>query len=460
MNPPYRPQSDLIETDKKHVWHHLTQHHAFSTADPLIIVEGNGMVVTDVNGREYLDATSGGLWSVNVGYGRKRIAEAVSEQLTKMCFFAGTGGTVPGVQFSERLIEKMPGMSRVYFSSSGSEANEKGYKMVRQRSHSRSGDGKYKIVYRDRDYHGTTIGALSSSGHNQRREHYGPFAPGFAEFAHCCCYRCPFGKTYGACNIECARDLERAILEEGPDSVGSVVLEPVTAGGGVIAPVPEYFPIIEDICRKYDVLIHIDEVVCGFGRTGKWFGYQHFGIQPDIVTAAKGTASGYAAIACTVTTEGLFDDFRQNPADPLSYFRDVSTYGGCAGGHAAALENLAILEEEELVENAAKVGTYLLNALDELSEKHAMIGDVRGLGLLAGIELVKDRSTREPVHEHYVMSVVSKCMQQGLLIGRTNRSLDGLNNTLYLTPALIAGRGDIDQIIAILDKALQDTPSS
>ncbi len=186
MNPPYRPQSDLIETDKKHVWHHLTQHHAFSTADPLIMVEGNGMVVTDVNGREYLDATSGGLWSVNVGYGRKRIAEAVSEQLTKMCFFAGTGGTVPGVQFSERLIEKMPGMSRVYFSSSGSEANEKGYKMVRQRSHSRSGDGEYKIVYRDRDYHGTTIGALSSSGHNQRREHYGPFAPGFAEFAHCC----------------------------------------------------------------------------------------------------------------------------------------------------------------------------------------------------------------------------------------------------------------------------------
>ncbi|GAB5486561.1 MAG: aminotransferase class III-fold pyridoxal phosphate-dependent enzyme [Parasphingorhabdus sp.] len=460
MNLPNQPQPDLIETDKKHVWHHLTQHHAFSTTDPLIMVEGNGMVVTDVNGREYLDATSGGLWSVNVGYGRKRIAEAVSKQLTKMCYFAGTGGTVPGAQFSERLIGKMPGMSRVYYSSSGSEANEKGYKMVRQRSHSQSADGKYKIIYRNRDYHGTTIGSLSSSGHSQRREHYGPFAPGFSEFAHCCCYRCPFSKTYGACDIECARDLERAILEEGPDSVGSVVLEPVTAGGGVITPVPEYFPIIEEICRKYDVLIHIDEVVCGFGRTGKWFGYQHFEIRPDIITAAKGTASGYAAIACTVTTERLFDDFRKNPADPLDYFRDVSTYGGCAGGHAAALENLAILEEEELVENAAEVGAYLMDGLTELAEKHAMIGDVRGLGLLTGVELVKDRSTREPVGEDCIMSIVSKSMQQGLLIGRTNRSLDGLNNTLYLTPALIADRGDIDQIIAILDTALQDTPSS
>jgi len=460
MNLPNRPEPDLIETDKKHVWHHLTQHYAFATTDPLIIAEGNGMVVTDVNGHEYLDATSGGLWSVNVGYGRKRIAEAVSEQLTKMCYYTGTGGTVPGAQFAERLIKKMPGMSRVYFSSSGSEANEKGYKVVRQRSHTQTADGKFKVIYRNRDYHGTTIGALSSSGHSQRREHYGPFAPGFAEFSHCCCYRCPFGKTYGACDIECAKDLERAILEEGPDSVGSVVLESITAGGGVIEPVPEYFPIITEICQKYDVLIHIDEVVCGFGRTGKWFGYQHFGIQPDIVTAAKGTASGYAAIACTVTTEGLFEEFKQNLADPLGYFRDVSTYGGCAGGHAAALENLAILEEEKLVENAAEVGPYLLEALDELKNKHEVIGDVRGRGLLAGVELVKDRSTREPADEAYMLGVTASCMQQGLLIGRTNRSLDGLNNTLYITPALIASRGDIDQIIFMLDKALQDTPQS
>ncbi len=460
MNLRNQPGPELIGIDKKHVWHHLTQHHAFATNDPLIIAEGKGMVVTDVNGREFLDATSGGVWSVNVGYGRKQIADAVADQLTKMCYYAGTGGTVPGAKFAERLVEKMPGMNRVYFSNSGSEANEKGYKMVRQRSHTQAADGKYKIIYRNRDYHGTTIGALGSTGQSQRQEHYGPFAPGFAEFTNCCCYRCPFGKTYGECGIECAKDLERVILEEGPDSVGSVVLEPITAGGGVIAPVPEYFPIIADTCRKYDVLIHIDEVVCGFGRTGKWFGYQHFCVEPDIVTLAKGAASGYAAISCTVTTEALFDDFKQNPSDPLDYFRDISTFGGCAGGHAAALENLAILEEEKLVENAKEVGAYLLEALNELKDKHSVIGDVRGRGLLAGVELVNDKETREPADEGYAVRVGAYCKRQGLLIGRTNRGLEGFNNTLCLTPALIAGRSDIDQIIAILDKALQDTPQS
>jgi len=172
--------------------------------------------------------------------------------------------------------------------------------MVRQLSHIKGDGRKHKIIYRDRDYHGTTIAALSSSGQEQRKQQYGPFVPGFSSFAHCLCYRCPFGKTYGSCDIECAKDLETAILREGPDQVGAVVLEPVTAGGGVIPPVPEYFPVIQEICRKYDVLLHIDEVVCGVGRTGEWFGYQHYGVQPDMVTMAKGVASAYAAISCTV----------------------------------------------------------------------------------------------------------------------------------------------------------------
>ena len=243
---------DVSEIDKTTIWHHLTQHAAFDSTDPLIIAEGKGLIVTDINGREYLDATSGGVWTVNVGYGRERIASAVADQLTKMCYYAGSGGTVPGAMFAEKLLDKMPGLGRAYFSNSGSEANEKGYKIARQRAHLKGDGTKHKIIYRDRDYHGTTIGALSSTGQSQRRQHYGPFAPGFAEFAHCCCYRCPFGKIYGECDIECAKDLERSILEQGPDTVASVVLEPVTAGGGVIPPVPEYFPIIQDLS-----LIHI-----------------------------------------------------------------------------------------------------------------------------------------------------------------------------------------------------------
>ncbi|NNC35852.1 MAG: aminotransferase class III-fold pyridoxal phosphate-dependent enzyme [Hyphomonadaceae bacterium] len=453
-----RPDPDIVEIDRKSVWHHLTQHKMYETKDPMVIVKGKGMIVTDITGKDYLDATSGGVWSVNIGYGRQRVADAVSEQLVKMCYFAGSAGTIPGAVFAERLLEKVPGLSRVYYSNSGSEANEKGYKMVRQLAHLETAGKKHKIVYRNRDYHGTTMGSLSSSGQEQRKAQFGPFVPGFVEMEHCLCYRCPFGKTYGECNIECARDLERVIQEEGPDTVGSVVLEPITAGGGVIVPVPEYFPIIREICDKYGVLLHLDEVVCGFGRTGTWFGYEHFDITPDIVTMAKGTASGYAALSCTVTTEDLFNRFKAAPDDNMSYFRDISTFGGCTGGPAAAIACLDIVEEEGLVKNSADMGDYLMDALHGLKDKHNRIGDVRGKGLLAGFELVTDQSTKEPVSENYVADIAGHCLQQGLMIGRTNRSLNEYNNTVCLTPALITGKSEIDDIITMIDTALSETP--
>jgi len=206
------------------------------------------------------------------------------------------------------------------------------------------------------------------------------------------------------------------------------------------------------------VLLHIDEVVCGFGRTGTWFGYQHFDVKPDIVTMAKGTASGYAALSCTVTTNALFDRFKADPSDKMNYFRDISTFGGCAGGHAAALECLDIAEEENLVENAAVVGAYMLDELEGLKDKHQVIGDVRGKGLIGGLELVKDRETNEPVDETHVMKIAGHCMRQGLMIGRTNRSFANLNNTICLTPALIASKTEIDQIVEMVDKALTETP--
>ncbi len=450
--------SDIIETDKSSNWHHLTQHQQFDEADPLVIVSGEGMRVTDARGNEYLDATSGGVWTVNVGYGRASIADAVRDQLLAMCYFANSGGSIPGALFAERLLEKMPGMGRVYYSNSGSEANEKGYKMVRQLAHINGDGGKYKIIYRDRDYHGTTIAALSSSGQFERKNQYGPFVPGFSEFAHCCCYRCPFGKEYGSCNIECARDLETVILLEGADSVGAVVLEPITAGGGVIVPVPEYFPIIRQICNRYGVLLHIDEVVCGLGRTGTWFGYQHFDVQPDMVTMAKGLASGYAAISCTVTTEDIFQQFKAAPAERMHYFRDISTFGGCTAGPTAGLENIRIIEEENLLGNVVSMGEHLMERLLELQDKYAVIGDVRGLGLFAGLELVVDRQSKQSVDESYAMKIVAHCLSQGVMIGRTNRSFRELNNTLCLSPALIAGRRDIDDIVDAIDNALAANP--
>ncbi|PZU92262.1 MAG: aspartate aminotransferase family protein [Chelatococcus sp.] len=444
--------SHVVEADRAHVWHHLMQHKALETSDPRIIVEGKGMRVWDATGREYLDAVSGGVWTVNVGYGRESIANAVRDQLVKMNYFAQSAGSIPAALFAEALLEKMPGMTRIYYSNSGSEANEKVYKMVRQISHRHHGGKKSKILFRERDYHGTTITALATSGQPERALQYGPLTPGFVMVPHCLEYRKQWDvENYG---VRAADAIEEVILREGPDTVGAIVLEPVTAGGGVIVPPEGYWPRVQEICRKYQILLHIDEVVCGLGRTGKWFGYQHYGVEPDFVTMAKGVASGYAAISCTVTTEKVFEMFKDDASDPLSYFRDISTFGGCTAGPAAALENLRIIEEEKLLENCTAMGERLMANLEALKAKHEVVGDVRGKGLFQGAELVKDRVTKEPVEEKLAQRVVAEVYAQGVLIGVTNRSIPGFNNTLCLSPALIATPADIDRITDAIDVAL------
>ena len=444
-----------VAADQKNVWHHLSNHKPFETAAPMVLVEGEGMRVRDARGNEYLDAASGGLWTVNVGYGRESIAKAVYDQLVTMNFYSQTAGNIPAALFAEKLLEKMPGMGRVYYSNSGSEANEKAYKIVRQIAEKKYGGRKHKILFRERDYHGTTITALSSTGQFERKNQYGPFTPGFVEIPHCSEYRSQWGEVddYG---LRAAREMERVILEEGPDTVGGVVLEPITAGGGVITPPEGYWQTIQEICKKYDVLLHIDEVVCGLGRTGEWFGYQHYDIKPDIVTMAKGVASGYAAISCTVTTEEIFECFKAESDDRMAYFRDVSTFGGCAAGPAAALENMRIIEEENLLDNAREQGNYLHDCLLQLQQRHQVIGDVRGKGLFQGMELVKDRESKQPVDESYVMKVAAHCQANGVLIGRTNRSFREFNNTIALSPALIAQKSDIDEIVAALDNAFSE----
>ncbi|SEW23012.1 taurine-pyruvate aminotransferase [Aliiroseovarius sediminilitoris] len=450
--------SHVVEADKAHVWHHLTQHKPFETADPRIIVEGKGMRVWDQNGKEYIDAVSGGVWTVNVGYGRESIADVVRDQLVKLNYFAGSAGSIPGAMFSEKLISKMPGMTRVYVTNSGSEANEKAFKMIRQIAHKRYGGKKTKILYRDRDYHGSTLAAMSAGGQDERNMQYGPFAPDFVRVPHCMEYRkdeIGLGHLSGAEFGRAAADLiEEVILREGPDTVGALCLEPITAGGGVIEAPEGYWDRVREICDKHDILLHIDEVVCGLGRTGTWFGYQHYGIQPDFVTMAKGVASGYAAIACCVTTEKVFAMFKDNSDDVLNHFRDISTFGGCTAGPAAALENMRIIEDEGLLENTTKMGERMLGNLKALMDKHEVIGDVRGKGLFLGAELVTDRETKEPVSEKEIAAVVGDCGAQGVIIGASNRSIPGRNNVLCFSPALIVTAEDVDRITDAVDKAL------
>jgi taurine-pyruvate aminotransferase len=446
--------SQIVELDRAHIWHHLTQHKPFETGEPRIIVEGKGMRVWDQKGKEHIDAVSGGVWTVNVGYGRESIANAVRDQLIKLNYFAGSTGSIPGAIFSDMLLEKMPGLSRVYYCNSGSEANEKGFKMVRQIAHKRYGGKKHKILYRDRDYHGTTIACLSAGGQDERNAQYGPYTPGFVRVPHCLEYRAQWDVTGEEYGKRAADAIEDVILAEGADTIGALCLEPVTAGGGVITPPAGYWERVQEICKKYDILLHIDEVVCGVGRTGTWFGYQHYGIKPDMVTMAKGVASGYAAIACLVTTEEVFSLFKDDASDPMNYFRDISTFGGCTAGPAAAIENMRIIEDEGLLDNTTAMGAYMVENLNALAEKHAAIGDVRGKGLFCGAELVADRQTKEPAAEKMVQAVVADCMQQGVVIGATNRSLPGFNNTLCFSPALIATKDDINEITEAVDQAL------
>jgi taurine-pyruvate aminotransferase len=407
--------------------------------------------VRDALGKEYIDAVSGGVWTVNVGYGRQSIADAVRQQLVEMNYFAGAGGSVPQAMFSKMLIEKMPGMSRVYYCNSGSEANEKVIKMVRQISHKHHNGRKWKILYRERDYHGTTIGTLATSGQLERAAQYGPYPDGFVMVPHCLEYRKQWDvEEYG---VRAADAIEEVILREGADSIGCLVLEPVTAGGGVIVPPAGYWPRVQEICKRHNILLHIDEVVCGIGRTGTWFGYQNFGIVPDFVTMAKGLASGYAAIACTVTSEAVFELFKDGN-DHLSHFRDISTFGGCTAGPAAAIENMRIIEEEQLLDNVKLMGGRLMRNLQELKQKHAVVGDVRGVGLFCGLEIVEDKASKKAMDEKRVAAVVADCAARGVIVGMTNRSIPGLNNTLCLAPALIATAADIDAITSAIDAAL------
>ena len=454
----YDPE-EIIRDDKDCLWHHVKPHKLFDSAEQMIIVEGKGLILKDIRGREYLDAASGGIWSVNVGYGRESIAEAVCEQMKKLPFFSGMVGNVPAIKLAKKLLELLPNMGKVYFSNSGSEANEKIFKMIRQAAKiDKNRKGKYKILYRDRDYHGTTIAALSATGQEERKQDYEPLCEGFVEFPHALCYRCAFDKTYPQCNIECARVVEDVIKKEGPDTVGGVIVEPITAGGGIIPPVKEYYPILQEICLKFDVFLIMDEVVCGFGRTGKFWGHQHYDVDPDMLTIAKGLASSYEPISATVVKQELYDIFLndpQSPEDRMNYFRDISTYGGCAAPAAAALESTRIIEQENLVENSRVIGDYLLDCLTPLLGL-PIVGDVRGKGLFAGIEFVQDKNTKEPITEHTMANIMKNVIDEGVLVGRTNFSLPGMNNVMNFAPALIITKDQVDQIVSAVKKAIEN----
>ena len=372
----------VVTRDLDNVLHPVVAHRQLE-ADPLVIVEGRGSTVIDADGTEYLDAMAG-LWCVNIGYGRPELAEVAAAQMRALPYYPHTAMNAPAAALAQRVNGLLGGDNHVYFVASGSEANEAGFKIARQyMKHEHPGQTRYKTISRYLGYHGTTLATLAAGGMGDRKSKFEPLSGNdFVHVAPPYCYRCPFGLTYPSCEMACVKNVEATIQGEGPETVSTILVEPIMSAVGIAVPPDEYLPGIAAIAKKYGCLLHIDEVINGFGRTGKMFGHQHYGVKPDMVSIAKGLVSAYLPIAATVVRNDVFKSFVGDPAENRQVFQ-ISTYGGHPVAAAVANRNIDIIQEERLVERSAENGAYLLDGLRTLS-RHPWVGDVRGKGLLRG----------------------------------------------------------------------------
>ncbi|MBW2623937.1 MAG: aspartate aminotransferase family protein, partial [Deltaproteobacteria bacterium] len=359
---------------------------------PPLLTNTEGIYLYDAKGRKTMDC-SGGPMTVSIGYGRKEVAEAAAKSIRQVSYALPTYATEPRISLVKRIKKLLPdSLDQVYFCSGGSEANEAAIKLARQYQVLAGRSSKYKVISRNLSYHGMTMFTLSIGDIKPRREYFSPILWDNPRIQPCYCYRCPFGRKYPGCDMDCAFDLEKTILKEGPDTVATFIAEPVVAAAaGALVPPAEYFPIIREICDKYEVLFLADEVVTGFGRTGANMGMDNFGAVPDISIFGKGVSSGYAPLAGMAVSREIVDVFRETKAP----FQHLYTFSGHPLVCAVGDEVQRIIEEENLIPLAKKTGRYLGEKLQEL-KSHPIIGDVRGLGMLWTIEFVKDKKTREP----------------------------------------------------------------
>lgn len=450
-------RTTVIKQDLDNVLHPVVQHRLLEQ-DPLVIVEGKGSTVVDANGTEYLDAMAG-LWCVNIGYGRAELADVAAAQMRRLPYYPHTAMNAPAAALAERVNGLLGGDNHVYFVASGSEANEAAFKFTRQyMKQERPGQPRYKTISRYLGYHGTTLATLAAGGMGDRKMKFEPLSGNdFVHVAPPYCYRCPFGLAYPSCELACVKNVEGTIQGEGPDTVATLLVEPIMSAVGVAVPPDEYLPEVAGLAKKYGCLLHVDEVINGFGRTGKMFAHQHHGVKPDIVTIAKGIVSAYLPIAATVVGNHVFRSFYGEPAENRQV-NQISTYGGHPVAAAVALRNIQILVEERLVERSAENGAYLLDGLRTLL-RHPWVGDVRGKGLFAGVELVRDRATKAIVSPDQMKRVVDFARSRGVIVGRSGGGRH-LGNTISMAPPLVITRPEIDRVVAVLDEAIADLGKS
>ncbi len=447
-------RAKVVQQDLDSVLHPIVQHKALEKSQ-LVITGGQGSTIVDADGTTYLDAMAG-LWCVNIGYGRTELAQVAAEQMQQIAYYPHTAMNLPAAQLGAQINGLMGGDYHTYFVNSGSEANEAGFKIARQYSkHEFPGQFKFKTIGRYYAYHGTTLATLAAGGMGDRKTKFEPYAGEFVHVPAPTCYRCPLGLEYPSCKVACAKAIEDAILGEGPSSVAEVIVEPIMSGVGIAVPPDEYHPMVEAICRKYDVLLHVDEVINGFGRTGKMFGHQHYGISPDIMAVAKGIVSAYLPIAATIVKNKVFQSFLGEVAEEKQVMQ-VNTYGGHPVSAAVAVRNIEIMLEEKLPERAAEMGNYLMAGLKDRLMRHGICGEVRGKGLLIGIELVTDRQSKVQLPSALIAGVVGFCRSNGVIVGRSGGGVRH-SNTITLSPPLVITRSECDTLIEVLDKALEAT---
>lgn len=442
----------IVKQDLDSVLHPIVQHKVLEQRQ-IVVAGAQGSTVFDADGTSYLDAMAG-LWCVNIGYGRVELADVAAEQLRQLSYYPHTAMNAPAAALAETINGLMGGGYHTYFVNSGSEANEAGFKIARQyMKHEYPEHYRYKTISRYFAYHGTTLATLDAGGMGERKAKFAPFSGDFVHVAQPYCYRCPFGLTYPSCNMACVKNIETTILGEGPETVAEILVEPIMSGVGVSVPPDEYLPEVETLCRQYGILLHVDEVINGFGRTGKMFAHQHYGVSPDIVAVAKGISSAYMPIAATVVKNQVFDSFYGEASENRQVMQ-VNTYGGHPVAAAVALRNIEIMQAEKLADRSAELGAYLLDGLRSLM-RHSVVGDVRGKGLLLAVELVKDRTTREPVGAEQITAIVEFCKKSGLLVGRSGGGRR-YGNAITLSPPLVITRAECNRIVETLDRALTE----
>lgn len=436
---------ELHDRALDNLWLPMTPRRAATAPGGLhIYVKGEGCRVTDIDGKSYIDGFAGLMYK-NVGYGRKEIADAAYAQMLELTSPPQYDyATVPAVKLAAKLAQITPGsLSRTFLASGGSEANETAVKMAKHYQKLCDFGNRYKLIAREGEYHGFTHLTMNlGKPTGMVWAAYEPLVPGVRYVPQPYCYRCPLGLQYPDCGLLCARELERVIQAEGPEMVAAVIMTAISQQTPVNVPPSDYWPMIRSICDKYGVLLIDDEVVCGFGRTGKMFGIEHWGVVPDIMTMAKGLTSGYLPLAACISKSEVHSKFDEG----RGFFFHIITFGGLPASCAAALANIEIIEREKLVERAATMGEYVSKRLQTLYE-HSIVGDIRGIGLMWGVELVKDKKSKERLTPTEGRNLAAKLREAGLI----TRAEDG---TIRFFPPLIITQDEIDESIAIMDKVI------